>query len=146
VHGQFSKKNPECFVVEDGGGFKFGDIVVLGGHGIREVVVECIKDVGKKYVLYGVREVGAAPINNPLMTHLVTPLSFFQPTFARYLVQAVLACFPCCFSSLEDFGEAFEARSGFEEMELGQTITSLGSLSRLEGSYFSDSSLDIGQV
>jgi hypothetical protein len=111
------------------------------------VVVECIKDVGKKYVLYGVCEVGAAPINNPLMTHLVTPLSFFRPTFARYLVQAVLACFPCCFSSLEDFGETFEARSGFEEMELGQTITSLGSSSRLEGSsYFSDSSLDIGRV
>ena len=62
-------------------------------------------------------------------------------------MQAVLACFPCCFSSLEDFGEAFEVRTGFKEMELGQTITSIGSSPRLEGcSYFSDSSLDIGQV
>jgi hypothetical protein len=34
VHGHFSLKNPECFVVKDGGGFRFGDIVVLGGHGI----------------------------------------------------------------------------------------------------------------
>jgi hypothetical protein len=144
VHGQFSLKNPECFVVEDGGDFRFGDILVLGGHGIREVVVECIKDVGKKYVLYSVCEVGAAPINSSLTTHLVTPRSFFRPTFAQYLVQAVLGCFPCCFSSLEDFGEAFEARSRFEEMELGQTITSFGSSSRLEGSsYFSDSSSDI---
>jgi hypothetical protein len=145
VHGHFSLKNPACFVVKDGGGFKFGDIVVLGGHGMQEVVVECIEDVGKKYVLYGVREVGAAPINSPLTTYLVTPLSFFRPTFTWYLVQAVLACFPCCFSSLEDFGEVFEVSTGFEEMELGQTITSIGSLSRLEGSsYFSDSSLDIG--
>jgi hypothetical protein len=108
---------------------------------------ECIEDVGKKYVLYGVCEVGAASINSPLMTYLVMPLSFFQPTLTWYLMQAVLACFPCCFRSLEDFGEAFEVRSGFEEMELGQTITSLGSLSRLEGSsYFSDSSSDVGQV
>jgi hypothetical protein len=102
---------------------------------------------GKKYVLYGVCEVGPAPINSPLMTYLVTPLSFFQPTFTQYLVQAVLACFPCCFRSLEDFGEVFEARSGFEEIELGQMITSLGSSSRLEGSsYFGDSSSDVGQV
>jgi hypothetical protein len=109
------------------------------------VVVKCIEDVRKKYVLYGVCEVGAALINSPLTTHLVTPLSFFQPTFARYLMLAVLACFPCCFSSLEDFGKVFEARSGFEEMELGQMINSLGFSSRLEGSsYFSDSSLDIG--
>ena len=128
-------------------GFKFGDIVVLGGHGIREVVVECIEDVGNKYVLYGVREVGAAPINSPLTTHLVTPLSFFRPTFTRYPVQVMLACFPCCFRSLEDFGEVFEVRSGLEEMELGQTITSFGSSSRLEGSsYFKDLSSDIGQV
>jgi hypothetical protein len=111
------------------------------------VVIECIEDVGKKYVLYGVREVGAAPINSPLMTHLVMPLLFFQLTFTQYLMQAVLACFPCCLSSLEDLGEVFEARSGFEEMELGQTITSLGSSSRLEeSSYFSDLSSDVGQV
>jgi hypothetical protein len=34
VHGHFSLKNTECFVVKDGGGFRFGDIVVLGGHRI----------------------------------------------------------------------------------------------------------------
>jgi hypothetical protein len=111
------------------------------------VAVEHIQDVGKKYVLYGVHEVGASLINSPLTTHLVMPLLFFQPTFAQYLTQVVPACFPCCFHSLGDFGEEFEMRSRSEEMELAQTITSFGSLFGLGGSSnFSDSSSNVGQV
>jgi hypothetical protein len=107
-------------------------------------VVEYIEDVGKKYVLYGV---WAAPINSPLTTHLVMPLLFFRLTFTQYFTQAVLSCFPCCFCSLEDFGEEFEVRGGSAEMELAQMITSFSSPSGLEGSSnLSDSSLDVGQV
>ena len=83
----------------------------------------------------------------PLTTHLVMPLSFFRPTFAQYFIQAVLACFPCCFHSLGDFGEQFEVKSGSGEMELAQTITSFSSPSGLGGSSnFSDSSSDIGHI
>ena len=103
-------------------------------------MVECIEDVGEN----GVCEVGAALINSPLTTHLVTPLSFFQLTFAQYFTQAVRSCFPCCFHSLEDIGEAFEVRSR-SEMELAQTITSFSSPSGLEGSSnLSDLSSDVG--
>jgi hypothetical protein len=35
VHGHFNPKNPKYFVVIDGGGFKFGDAVVLEVMGYK---------------------------------------------------------------------------------------------------------------
>ena len=77
VSGHFIPKYPGYFMVTNNGGFKGGDIVILGGQGLREVVVEGIVDVGRYDVVYTVREVGAPLITGPATTHLVTPLSYF---------------------------------------------------------------------
>jgi hypothetical protein len=64
-------------MVTNNGGFKGGDIVILGGQGLQEVVVEGIVDVGRYDVVYAVCEVGAPLMTSPVTTHLVTPLSHF---------------------------------------------------------------------
>jgi hypothetical protein len=133
-------------MVTNNGGFKGGDIVVSGGQGLREVVVEGIVDVGRYDVVYAVREVRAPLATGPVTTHLVTPLSYFRPTFARYLVGAVLACLPCCFRSSMEFEEESRAGDGSEELEMTQTDISLGSHSELSESRFSDSLFEHGQV
>ena len=102
-------------------------------------------DVGRYDVVYTVCEVGA-PITGHATTHLVTPLSHFQPMFACYLVRVILTCLPCCFRSLMEFEEESRARDGSEELEMTQTDISLGSHSELSVSRFSDSLFEHGQV
>jgi hypothetical protein len=81
VHGHVSLKNPECFVVKDGGGFRFGDMVVLGGHGIWEVVVECIEDVGKNMCFMVFMRWGLLQLIVPWqLTWLCHSCSFDQPS------------------------------------------------------------------
>jgi hypothetical protein len=80
-------------MVTNNGGFKGGNVVILGGQGLQEVVVEGIVDVGRYDVGYTVCEAGA-PITGHVTTHLVMPLSHFCPTFARYLVRVILTCLP----------------------------------------------------
>jgi hypothetical protein len=116
VSEQFNLKYPNYFMVTDNGGFMGGDILILGGQGLREVVVEGIVDVGRYDVVYAVHDVRAPLVTGPATTHLVTPLSHFRPSFARYLVWAVLACLPCCFCSLMEFEEESRARNRSEEL------------------------------
>lgn len=41
-------------MVAKSGGFKIGDIVVLGGRGPHEVVVKGVEEIGRYFVLYAV--------------------------------------------------------------------------------------------
>jgi hypothetical protein len=151
--GHCSAKFPGCFVVTESGGFGSGDIVVLGGHGSREVVVENIEEVGRYYLLYAVREVGFLPLNSPMTTHLVMPLSCYRPSYFRCIARIFLACLPCCFGSLADFGDFGEGSEGegvsegsSEELEMRQVDVILGLHSELSESRFSDSYSEHGDV
>lgn len=108
VSGFSSLKSPEYFIVTNNGGFRVGDIVVLGGRGPREAVVEGVEEIGRYFVLYAVREVGSAPMNSPLTTHLVTPLSFYRPFPIRFLYSVLTCCFPCMFRNSSVFEEDVE--------------------------------------
>jgi hypothetical protein len=145
VSGQFNLKYPNYFMVTDNGHFKGGDIVILGGQGLQEVVVEGIVDVWRYDVVYTLCEVGA-PITGHATAHLVTPLSHFRPMFTHYLVGVVLACLPCCFRSSMEFEEESRGGNGSEELEMTQTDISLGSHSEISESRFSDSLFEHGQV
>jgi len=96
-------------------------------------------DVGRYDVVYNVHKVGGLPMTSPATTHLVTPLSYFQPTSSHFINRVILTCLPCCFHSSMEFGEESRARNRSEEMEMTQTDISLGSHSGLSKSRFSDS-------
>ena len=150
VSGHFSLKFPGCFVVTESGGFGSGDILVLGGHGSQEVVVGNIEEVGRYYLLYAVREVGSLSLNSPMTTHLVMPLSCYRPSYIRCIARIFLACLPCCFGSLADFGEESEgegvSEGGSKELEMRQVDVILGLHSELSQSQFSDSYFEHGEV
>ena len=103
---------------------------------------------GAAYVIYAVHEVGVVSSNHPKVTHLVAPLSYYQPCYVRWLVSTVLSCFPCFFGSSMDFEDGSEIERvsdvGSERLEMMQDDVNLGS--HLEISCFSDSFIGHGQV
>jgi hypothetical protein len=119
-------------MVKDNGGFGISDIVVLGGRGPREAVVEGVEEIGRHFVRYAVQEVGSLPANSPLITHLITPLSFYRPLPMRFIYSALTCLFPCMFRS----SSVFEEESEQDMVEMTGSGSILGSTSEDSGSSF----------
>jgi hypothetical protein len=62
AHGCFSPNIPGCFVLEDKKLYLKGDIVVFGVDGPWEAVVDGVKEVGRYFLMFEIREVGTIPI------------------------------------------------------------------------------------
>ena len=98
-------------MVRNNGGFRAGQVVVLGGHRSQEVIMESIEGIRRYFLMYAVCEMGSIPPNSPRITHLVTPLSYYCPGYIQYMVRALLACLPCFFGPPEDFEGGSEVES-----------------------------------
>jgi hypothetical protein len=85
--------------------YKRGDVVALGLDGPREAVVEGVKEVGRYFLLYEIREVGRIPNGGIVTTQLVIPLNSHPSLFLRILAVIFMALIPWLFRSSAVFGK-----------------------------------------
>ena len=95
AHGYFSPNIPGCFISDDKVAYQKGDIVALGPDAHRKVVMEGVMEVGRYFILYGVKEVGSFPIGHVWTNQLVAPLNLHLSVLLRFLALILMAFFPC---------------------------------------------------
>ena len=62
-----------------------------------KVMMEEIIEVGKRFILYKVKEVGLIPMGGVWITQLVAPLKLQPSVFLCFLLLIVMVFFPCLF-------------------------------------------------
>jgi hypothetical protein len=71
-------------------------------------VVDGVKEVGRYFLMFEIREVGTFPIGCVQTTQLVVPLISHLLAFLFSLAVIIMAIFPCFFQSSMVFGKLSE--------------------------------------
>jgi hypothetical protein len=67
--------------------------------------MEGIREVGRHFILYEVKEVGLVPMGCVQINQLVAPLNLHLSLLLHFLALILMAFFPCFFQSSAVFGE-----------------------------------------
>ena len=70
-----------------------------------KVMMEEIIEVGKRFILYKVKEMGLIPMGGVQITQLVAPPKSHLSVFLHFLLFIVMVFFPCLFLSSAAFGK-----------------------------------------